>query len=641
MAKKHSAKRAFISSLLMLSLCFTMFVGTTFAWYTDSVTSSGNKIVSGTLDIQLWKYDAAATADYDADHYVDISGDPAPIFQSANQANPTNATLWEPGKTQVAYLKIKNNGNLHLKYQVALKVYNISKNLNEVMLYQIVPDANPGSKPVQSWDDSVYPSKTAVAGTQAVSGNVPLAPEAEHCFALVIHMDEEAGNEYMAGEVDFDLTVLATQDTVEYDSFDNQYDALAKFAEEYEDASVTLTEDNLNGALYITSETDTRISAAVPSVNPDGTADASALKYKGEDDDSFQSFDVETTDQTLVLGVKQTDIEETSVTYEISLKNVTDENNPVTIKALNKVVEVNMVIPAGLDNVTVRHSGVSMAKASDTTAKADQTYYYDSVNGTLYIWTSAFSPFQITWGKQSVFADHLIINPLDGTDIIQSGNLSHYGYLDLSKEGIDALAGYGTEYYAEYAAALNGMMYGATYVPATGTEDSKLLLQNGRQYKAASTTAYAELEGGKYANWHGDFVMKFNKQIDAFKLQGDANDNTDNTVILCGQYTTWFANWEKIPFSNSDMQPLAANTEYRMLKDFTGDLITVNFRELCEQVGEFNCGAVYIKENYDTSDPLVMTIEFRMYETNPDNPNTTNEETGEYIVVDSFTYTFR
>jgi hypothetical protein len=37
-------------------------------------------------------------------------------------------------------------------------------------------------------------------------------------------MKEEAGNEYMNGRVDFDLTVLATQLASEFDSFNNQYD---------------------------------------------------------------------------------------------------------------------------------------------------------------------------------------------------------------------------------------------------------------------------------------------------------------------------------------------------------------------------------------------------------------------------------
>ncbi|MBR6546106.1 MAG: SipW-dependent-type signal peptide-containing protein, partial [Clostridia bacterium] len=48
-----TTKRALLSSVLALALCFTMLLGTTFAWFTDSVTSSGNKISSGTLKIDL------------------------------------------------------------------------------------------------------------------------------------------------------------------------------------------------------------------------------------------------------------------------------------------------------------------------------------------------------------------------------------------------------------------------------------------------------------------------------------------------------------------------------------------------------------------------------------------------------------
>ncbi len=51
--KKYSTKRALVASILTLCLCFTALVGTTFAWFTDSVSSGGNKIVSGTLDVQL------------------------------------------------------------------------------------------------------------------------------------------------------------------------------------------------------------------------------------------------------------------------------------------------------------------------------------------------------------------------------------------------------------------------------------------------------------------------------------------------------------------------------------------------------------------------------------------------------------
>ncbi|MBE6792802.1 MAG: hypothetical protein E7534_04805, partial [Ruminococcaceae bacterium] len=47
-------KRALVSSALALLLCFTMLLGTTYAWFTDSVTTVNNKIVAGNLDIELY-----------------------------------------------------------------------------------------------------------------------------------------------------------------------------------------------------------------------------------------------------------------------------------------------------------------------------------------------------------------------------------------------------------------------------------------------------------------------------------------------------------------------------------------------------------------------------------------------------------
>ncbi len=217
MTKTKSTKRALVLSLLALVMCISMLVGSTYAWFTDSVTSANNKIVAGKLDIQL-------LMDGNLDGiYEDISESNDPIFGSETSliAQNNNAdTLWEPGKTQVAYLAIKNNGNLALKYKVALDVTNVAKDLYKVMEYAIVPNADKDNK-VADWTTG----NSVVPGVQTVSDEVSLPVGTTHYFALAIHMNEDAGNEYMGGQVNFDMTVLATQDTVEADSFDDQYDA--------------------------------------------------------------------------------------------------------------------------------------------------------------------------------------------------------------------------------------------------------------------------------------------------------------------------------------------------------------------------------------------------------------------------------
>ena len=50
---KISTKKALIASVLSLVLCVSMLVGSTFAWFTDTATTSVNKIVAGNLDIEL------------------------------------------------------------------------------------------------------------------------------------------------------------------------------------------------------------------------------------------------------------------------------------------------------------------------------------------------------------------------------------------------------------------------------------------------------------------------------------------------------------------------------------------------------------------------------------------------------------
>ena len=58
---------------------------------------------------------------------------------TAALAQDSNNTLWEPGKTQVVYLSLVNNGNLDLKYKVNVNVTEDPDNLREVMKYAITP----------------------------------------------------------------------------------------------------------------------------------------------------------------------------------------------------------------------------------------------------------------------------------------------------------------------------------------------------------------------------------------------------------------------------------------------------------------------------------------------------------------------
>ena len=244
---QKATKRALLTSVMALVMCVVMLVGTTFAWFTDTASTGVNKIQAGNLDVELLMYKKITDESYD---YVNISKEKEPIFGSGTSAVAQNNnldTLWEPGKTQVAYLAIKNEGNLALKYKVALNVTNPvdGKDLYKVMQYAIVPDAKNDNGKVTGWTAS--DGKTVDVGQQPVSGEVSLAVGATHYFALLVHMDELAGNNYQNGKVDFDLTVYATQDTLEFDSFGKDYDENATYpvVVSQNELNTTLTLDNL------------------------------------------------------------------------------------------------------------------------------------------------------------------------------------------------------------------------------------------------------------------------------------------------------------------------------------------------------------------------------------------------------------
>ena len=98
--------KSFGLSLTSLILCFSMLLGTTYAWFTDTVTSANNIIQAGNLDVEL--------------EYLDAAGNWQSVTEQTNVFQEN--TLWEPGHTEVVYLKISNKGSLALKYRLGVNI---------------------------------------------------------------------------------------------------------------------------------------------------------------------------------------------------------------------------------------------------------------------------------------------------------------------------------------------------------------------------------------------------------------------------------------------------------------------------------------------------------------------------------------
>ena len=225
MTSKKSTKRALIFSALAILMCTAMLVGTTFAWFTDTASTAVNKIQAGNLDVQL---------EYSKD-FVEWKKvtDTTKVFE--------DSTLWEPGRTEVVYLRVKNAGTLALKY--TLGIYNLYNSTGKNVLgnkYSLSDYVKLGAAEAAAAYADRAAAISAVQdvaktlnsiGDTGVIGTQLEATETK-TYAMVLYMPTEVGNEanpknndpYWAAKVSFGVSVNATQAVSESDSFGNTYD---------------------------------------------------------------------------------------------------------------------------------------------------------------------------------------------------------------------------------------------------------------------------------------------------------------------------------------------------------------------------------------------------------------------------------
>ena len=210
MTNRKSTKRALLGSVMAMVLCLAMLVGATFAWFTDTASTGVNKIQAGKLDVALEMKDAAG-------QWVSAEGKTLDFVKAADAKG--EAILWEPGCTYtLPELRVVNNGNLALKYMIKITGIKGDAKLNEAIEWTI--------------------------GDVAMGAEQHLKAGESNEFTIKGRMKESAGNEYMDLTISgISITVYATQDTVESDSFNNQYDknAAYKGTQEFTEGTHTLS----------------------------------------------------------------------------------------------------------------------------------------------------------------------------------------------------------------------------------------------------------------------------------------------------------------------------------------------------------------------------------------------------------------
>ena len=228
MTKRKSTGRALLMSFLSVLLCVSMLIGTTYAWFTDSVTSEGNIIKSGTLEVEMYWKDASATGKQTT--YADASK--TAIF---------NYDKWEPGYVEAKNIKICNVGNLALKYQMRILANGVVSTLaNVIDVYYVGKDTDAGFKEILERSDLTEDMKLGTLSEVLRNPSLAIATKVcgtleakdEDVFTLAFKMQESAGNEYQNLSIgtDFSVQLIATQVDSESDSFDEKYDENADFA---------------------------------------------------------------------------------------------------------------------------------------------------------------------------------------------------------------------------------------------------------------------------------------------------------------------------------------------------------------------------------------------------------------------------
>ncbi|MBQ0083312.1 MAG: SipW-dependent-type signal peptide-containing protein [Clostridiales bacterium] len=209
-----STKKSLAFSALSLVICLAMLIGTTFAWFTDSVESGKNQIIAGNLDVEL------------------LNGT-TPVDTSTKLFS--KVAKWEPGAAAFETLQVKNVGYLALKYQLSFLFENETKVDGHGLSEALKIGFYKGTVAAGAKREDVIAAVTDWVDFASFTKNGNLvANQADDAITYVIYWQPGANdnlfnmnndNKGQTLSIDFWVKLVATQDTVEADSFDKFYDA--------------------------------------------------------------------------------------------------------------------------------------------------------------------------------------------------------------------------------------------------------------------------------------------------------------------------------------------------------------------------------------------------------------------------------
>ncbi len=161
-------KKSLLMSGMTLLISVALLASTTFAWFTDSITNSGNTIEAGELQIEVkgWTLNS------------ERSGWDGPIMQANfDEKHLIEETDWKGGDYGAIMLKVKNSGSVAAKISLDI---DIDGGLSGALWYSLqtltAKEGAQGSKMLEMLrydDENVRPSSSSING--GANGPVPMS----------------------------------------------------------------------------------------------------------------------------------------------------------------------------------------------------------------------------------------------------------------------------------------------------------------------------------------------------------------------------------------------------------------------------------------------------------------------------------
>ena len=331
--KGKGIKGAIAASALSAVLCAGMLAGTTFAWFTDTVSSSGNRIMAGNLDITATV--AEQTAD-GAEVSYEVGGETYGFGAAAELTGQAiiNEEGWQPGDRNAKLLTV-SNAEANLAAVIKLDFVITDNGLTDAL-----------------WFDFVRVEEGAVTGTlterpmdtlETFAADLEFTLEAgdDISFILFYGMKEDAGNTYQGESFGVDAYILARQ-AAEGSDYDEAVARVAT-AEDLaaavaEGKTAVLTEDVTVDTIPVNEEGDTAIvlGGNTLTTNQTGSITAASGKTISISDGAIIANGTDGSGAASILYAEAGGkIELTGVTLETNGTGVLAEGQDATVEVRN------------------------------------------------------------------------------------------------------------------------------------------------------------------------------------------------------------------------------------------------------------------------------------------------------------------